>query len=397
MFSIAIIGFGQRISNVASSLLATASGRIRLVGWADPGTPPPGVACLEGRGIAVGQGFHDVGEMLAALRPDGVLIGSPNHLHLEHIRLSLEAGCRIFSEKPVVSDLAQSEELVRLLARYGAERLQVGLVLRSSPLFHAVCQLRDSGRLGRLVSMEASENLLPDHGGFIRRDWRRYQRYSGGYLIEKCSHDFDLYNALFASRASRVASFGGCDIFVPGNRALEDGPGEKGARRYRSWPVGWKEQEADGVFASDADVLDNQLALVEYAGGGRLSFHSNTHCAWHQRRWLLAGTHGTVEGDFATGSLRFQAPYGASENIALGGSGGHYGADPAMVADLAACWLDGGDFPVPAQAAIEAGVVCLAVDEAQRSGTVVELAPWWRRLDDAATGSSAHQAVGVAP
>ena len=86
--------------------------------------------------------------------------------------------------------------------------------------------------------------------------------------------------------------------------------------------------------------------------------------------------------------MTWQPAFGKAEELpiitATGGAGdGHYGADEAMGRDLAACWLDGKPFPVPAQAAIEAGLLCLAIDEAQRTGKVVDLAPTWAELDAA--------------
>jgi hypothetical protein len=52
-----------------------------------------------------------------------------------------------------------------------------------------------------------------------------------------------------------------------------------------------------------------------------------------------------------------------------------------MSRDLAACWLDGVPFPVPAKAALEAGLACMAIDQAQRTGAIVDAGPWMRTLD----------------
>lgn len=381
--TIAVAGLGSRISGVIGHLVAAAGDRVRLVGWADP--QPTGKAHLDGKGISTGQGFTDVATMLTALRPDVLMVGSPNHLHLSQIEAGLAAGCRIFTEKPVVLDRAGSVTLARLAARHGAERILVGLVLRSSPLFQGVMRQLASGRLGRLVSLECNEHLHYEHGAFIMRDWRRMRAWSGSYLLEKCCHDFDLYQGFTGQRALRVASFGGRGIFTPENAALSQRRDGKGREPYHAWRAGWN--HGGEVFTSDADVLDHQVALVEYAGGTRLAFHSNTHCAFTQRRWLLAGTHATLEADLCTNRLRVQDVISQTtpeEVVPDSGHGnGHYGADEQMGRDLAASLLDGKPFPASLRGALEAGLTCMAIDEAQRSGAVVDLAPWWAEFDAA--------------
>ncbi|MFM2089891.1 MAG: hypothetical protein RLZZ127_380 [Planctomycetota bacterium] len=367
---IAIIGLGMRISGVWRHLHAAAAGRMVLVGYADP-APRVGLDELAKAGLDAGQGFADHRVMLASLKPDAVLIGSPNHVHLEHLRDAMAAGCRVFTEKPVVISPEDTWTAAQLIRDAGADRVQVGLVLRSSPFFRAVSA--HIGRIGRLVSMEANEHLPPEHGGFLMRDWRRKRAWSGSHILEKCCHDIDLYQAL-CGRVVKAASFGGRSVFTPENARLDsDG-------RYRAWWKGW--QGTDEVFASDGDILDHQVAILETERGVRISFHANNHAADRQRRWLICGVEGLIEGDFANPVLRVRRVYEEPEGIDLGtGNAHHYGADEAMGRDLAACWLDGVPFPVPAKAALEAGLACMAIDQAQRTGSIVDAAAWMRALD----------------
>ena len=60
---------------------------------------------------------------------DLLMIGSPNHLHLDHIKVGLNAGVGIFAEKPIVVNENQSYELAQLLAEFGEDQVLVGLVL----------------------------------------------------------------------------------------------------------------------------------------------------------------------------------------------------------------------------------------------------------------------------
>ncbi|WP_313688307.1 Gfo/Idh/MocA family oxidoreductase, partial [Pantoea sp.] len=217
---VGIIGLGFRLGylgHVFSSLLPDFT----IVGYVDPA--PAGLATLQQHGITAGDVYDTPEALLAAHQLDMLMIGSPNHLHLEHIRIGLEAGVKVFCEKPVVASLEQSYQLAELLAQYGQEQLLIGLVLRYAPMYRDVLQARQSGALGHIVSVEASEHIYPYHGAFFMRDWRRYSRYSGSFMLEKCCHDLDLYNSLIGSRPMRVASFGGRRNFVPENDPRQHG------------------------------------------------------------------------------------------------------------------------------------------------------------------------------
>src|SRR5690606_19231350 len=118
--------------------------------------------------------YDDVETMLAETKPDLLMVGSPNHLHLDHISAGLAAGARVFSEKPVVRSEEETWALARLLREHGQTSVLVGLVLRSAPLVAAVSRILGE-KLGPLVSFEGNEHLHPEHGGFLMRDWRRHE------------------------------------------------------------------------------------------------------------------------------------------------------------------------------------------------------------------------------
>ena len=374
--TVAIIGLGLRIATVWRHLQTASCGGLRLVGYADP--DPVGLEPLQAAGTDPGRSFIDHQAMLDQLRPDVVLIGSPNHLHLGHIRDALAAGCRVFSEKPVVISVEETMACARLLRQHGADRLLVGLVLRSSPLFRAMRAVAD--RLGQVVSIEANEHLSPEHGGFLMRDWRRRREWAGSFLLEKCCHDIDLLHCHAGSRLVRLASFGGRGIYLPQHADLEQPRLGNGQRRYRSWRRGW--QGADTVFTSDADVVDHQVVIGAFENGVKLTFHTNTHAPLGERRQVLFGTHATLEGQFGSGRLRLRTVDGPVEEQDTGDEqGGHGGADVAMGRDLAATLVDGAPFPVLAKAALEAGLAAMAADRAMREERVITIADEYAMLD----------------
>ena len=87
--------------------------------------------------------------MLSNEKLDLLMIGSPNHLHLDHIKIGLNAGIKIFAEKPIVVNEAQSFELAKLLGEFGQDQVLVGLVLRYSQHARSVRNLIDKNILGR--------------------------------------------------------------------------------------------------------------------------------------------------------------------------------------------------------------------------------------------------------
>lgn len=380
-YRIGVIGLGQRIAHVLAAM--------KEVGWSldvaahvDPA--PVGAPILAAAGIDAGRVCADVPELLAAGPYDLVMIGTPNHLHFEHLNLALDAGFPIFAEKPIVRTEDETLELAARLAKGGAPPLFIGLVMRSMSIVRETIARVDAGDLGTLVSIDATEHLPPEHGGYLARNWRRKQAYGGSYLLDKVCHDFDIFGRLARGRPAKVASFGGRDIFTP---ARADAPRvySDGQAAYALREAGWA--GANDAFQSDMDVTDHQTALVQYDNGVRLSFHANSHVALPERRWYLAGTDGTLIADLVRNKLMFRKAMdrGKPERIEYGNrtEDSHNGADQSMARDLLAA-LEGRDaFPVTPFDSMEAGLTVMAIDEAMARGEMLDCAPMWARYDAA--------------
>ncbi|MGL6314861.1 Gfo/Idh/MocA family protein [Vibrio sp. WXL103] len=373
---IAVVGLGRRAVMVLNDLYAVDSGT-KLVGYCDPNP-----VLLNKLNLPVCGGNHQsVPDMLVSVVPDLLLVASPNHLHLEHVRAGLEAGVKVFCEKPLVSSLEQTWKMAGLLCKYGSSRLMVGMVLRYSQHMLDLKKVIADGTLGRIVSLEACEHILPSHGAFFMRDWRRFSRYSGGYMLEKCCHDLDLYHMLVGSRPSKVASFGARAAFVPEFESRLEGD-----QQYHQRPSYWR--STSNPFTSEADIVDHQTAILQFENGVSMTFHTNTNSPELQRRFSIYGTHGMAEGEFEKGYLKVhcartnqlcldidytQDPQACSH---------HYGADLRM-ANLLSQFLrcDAAPLAVTAKQALEAGIIALSIDSARRLGEVIDLQPLWHRLD----------------
>jgi predicted dehydrogenase len=378
---IAVIGLGQRIAHVLAAM-KEMGWDLRLDGYVDPA--PVGAPILDAAGILPGRAFDTPEALLAAGPYDLVMIGSPNHLHLTHLETAFAAGYPIFSEKPVVRTEAESIALARRLAGGAIPPLFIGLVMRSMPIVREVIARIDAGDLGPLVSMDATEHLPPEHGAYLARNWRRRAEWGGSFMLDKVCHDFDIFGRIAGSRPARVASFGGRRIFTP-ERANAPKTYEDGSAAYALRDAGWR--GANDAFHSNMDLADHQTAIVEYASGFQLAFHSNSHVALSERRWYVAGAEGTLIADLARNRLMVRRALhrGKPERIDYGGltADAHNGADQAMAVDLLAA-LDGERaFPVTPWDSLEAGLTVMAIDRAMETRQVVECAPMWADFDAA--------------
>ena len=376
---ISAISLGNRIAHVYHEL-SQINQDADLVAFVDP--QPIGKNYAEKNNFFPSQEYSSLNEMLSNEKLDLLMIGSPNHLHLDHIKTGLNAGIKIFAEKPIVVNEDQSFELAKLLGEFGQDQVLVGLVLRYSQHARSVRNLINKNILGDIISIEASEHIMPWHGGFFMRNWRRKEKFSGGFMLEKCCHDIDFYNMIVGSRVKRVASFGGRSSFIPKNKP------ENNLEEFTKYNLtGWEAKES--VFDSDADIVDHQVAIIEYENGATLAFHTNMRVPDEFRRFAVIGTNGMVEGDFVRGFLKahdqqnnvvLDEDYGA----AFGMVKGHYGADNLMLKDINQHLtnVEKTNLPVGVKDCIEAGIIAMKIDESRKTGKIIDLTSSWSRLDE---------------
>ncbi|MFD2648369.1 Gfo/Idh/MocA family protein [Devosia albogilva] len=377
---VGIVGLGYRLGYLAR-VFSLAHPDFTVAAYVDP--DPAGLPYVEEHGVSVGQSYDSLEAMLDAEQLDLLMVGSPNHLHLEHIRIGLERGLKIFAEKPVVTTIEDTMELARLLAQYGSDNVMVGLVLRYAPLYVDLRKAQAEGKLGDIAAIEASEHIPPYHGAFFMRDWRRYERYSGSFMLEKCCHDLDLYNGVMGCRPRYVSSFGGRRSFVPKNAPQAAGAND--LEVYHRKPSGW--MGSDKVFDSDGDIIDFQQALVEYENGASLCFHTNLNVPHDFRRFAVIGAQGMAEGDFIRNYFQVTDAR-TSERLVdktyqTSDLSQHYGADEQMAEDILKHLLEGAPLPVSVTDALEAGLLALSMDQAMRTRSVVDMTPIWQQFDAA--------------
>ncbi len=158
-----------------------ASAQATLGAIVDPA--PQAAELAERAGVPV---FATLQELLAADTPDGVILATPNPLHLAHALTCIAAGVPMLLEKPITPTVDEGEQLVRAAEQAGA-RVLVGHHRAHSPIMAKARAVIDSGALGRLVAVSGSATFFkPDHY-FVDAPWRR--EIGGGPILINMIHE----------------------------------------------------------------------------------------------------------------------------------------------------------------------------------------------------------------
>ena len=148
---------------------------------------------------------------------DVLLICTQDADHYGHAMKALEAGYDILLEKPASETLERCEDLDRKAKELG-RRIMLCFVLRYTPFYRAVREFIDSGRLGRVMSIRASEGVEAFHQAhsYVRGHWSNTSK-SSPMIVAKCSHDTDLMCWFAGSEPKVVTSHGSLDWFKKDN------------------------------------------------------------------------------------------------------------------------------------------------------------------------------------
>ncbi len=256
--------------------------------------------------------------------------------------------------------------------------LRFGLVLRYSPHYRKIRDIVASGRIGKLISLEFNETLHFDHGGYIFGNWRRDRSVAGTHLLEKCCHDLDVANWIVDSLPMRVASFGGNDFFHP-RECWRDRPGRAGSGfRFPGILCTWRDPHRIDPFSAGASIVDNQVAILQYASGVRATFHANCAAAFPERRFSLCGTRGAIRADVITRKIEVrEIGYGKPIEVFENPAGSHGGGDQVLSQGLRATLLEGASPRASVDDGIRACVAAFAIDRAMEENRVVDLTDDW--------------------
>jgi predicted dehydrogenase len=130
---------------------------------------------------------------------DAVFVSSPTKFHFDHVVAASQAGKDVFCEKPMATNLAEAEKMLKIVERAGV-KAQVGLVMRYEPLLNYAKQLIDTnaGQIELPICILIRDDQCFPIRGAHPTSWRKYRDLTGGgTLIEHSIHDIDVMRWLF--------------------------------------------------------------------------------------------------------------------------------------------------------------------------------------------------------
>ena len=162
--------------------------------------------------------FTEFDKMIKEQKPDAVLVTSIDRTHHTYIIRAMELGCDVISEKPMTIDEVKCQEILDAVKRTGRD-LRVTFNYRYAPHNTKVRELIMNNTIGDVFSVHFEWLLNTSHGADYFRRWHRDKRNSGGLLVHKSTHHFDLVNFWLGVKPKRVFAFG--DLMFYGRENAE--------------------------------------------------------------------------------------------------------------------------------------------------------------------------------
>lgn len=320
----AVVGTGGRVPMFIDPIVDTYRESAELVGLCDSSETRRNyhrdrLAKAYGVAPAPTYAAEDFDRMLRERRPDTVIVCVPDYLHHEFIVRALDFGCDVISEKPLTTDAAKFAEIDAAVRRTG-RRVRTTFNYRWAPGATQVRRLIAAGEIGSVKHVDFEYMLNTAHGADYFRRWHSYKAMSGGLLVHKSTHHFDLINWWIDAIPETVFAMGGL-VFYGKENAIARGQ-EKLTRypRYTGVPesVGdpfrmnlegdptlnelYRKAETDSGYIRDENVfrdgitIEDSLSLtLRYRTGVMASYSLNAFCPCEGFRVSITGDAGRIE------------------------------------------------------------------------------------------------------
>lgn len=334
-----IVGCGLMGQEHLRNLLALDGATVTAV--ADPHPPSLEQVAWQTGDLRVAA-FADHRELLASGLCDAVIVATPNMTHADVLVDVLAAGLHVLVEKPLCTTVADCRRVAEAAAGHQGV-VWVGLEYRYLPPVARLAALVAGGTVGevRMVSVrEHRHPFLPKVG-----DWNRFNRNTGGTLVEKCCHFFDLMRLLAGSEPLRVAATGAQDV-----------------------------NHLDERYAGEVpDILDNAFVIVDFDHGrrGALDLCMFAEGSRHEQEVVVVGDAGKAEAFLPSGVVRTgrraDGPAGVQEEVAADARvrhvGFHHGASYLEHLDFQSAVRRG----APARVSLHDGLMSVAMGVAAQT------------------------------
>ncbi|MFG2796617.1 Gfo/Idh/MocA family oxidoreductase [Streptomyces pseudovenezuelae] len=315
----AVVGTGHRAQLFTRALAARPGHRVAAL--CDPS--PTRMAfhnrlLAEAGEPAAVQGEPDhFARLLAEEDIDEVVVTTVDAAHDRYIVPALRAGCRVVTEKPMTVDADRCARILDTVRATG-NSLTVAFNYRFNPVHEKVRALLAEGAVGEILSVHFEWLLDTRHGADYFRRWHREKRHSGGLMVHKASHHFDLVNWWLADEPQEVFGYGRLGFYGP-EAGARHGLRRDYTRAHGADPAAddpfaldlaaddtlralYLDAERDDGYLRDRNVFDGPVTIeddmalvVRHARGATMTYHLTAYSPWEGYRVMFNGSGGRLE------------------------------------------------------------------------------------------------------
>lgn len=329
---------------------------------------------------------EDFEKMIKDQQVDVVIVTTIDRTHHTYLCRAMAAGCDAITEKPMTVDAEKCKQILEVQQRTG-KKLTVTFNYRYAPRNAKVKELLQSGLIGEITSLHFEWLLDTQHGADYFRRWHRDKRNSGGLMVHKSTHHFDLVNWWLSSCPETVMAMGDLRFYGKENaenrgeprfylRGTDDAAAAKDPfaldlkKNAELKELYYDCEPADGyrrdqnVFGDGISIEDDIGVMVRYRNKAVMTYHLVAFAPWEGYRVAFNGTKGRLEFEVTEKSyvsggeddhnltrnvkgasthkvlepttLLYRPHWGEPQKIELPetNSGGHGGADEVLLRDV---------------------------------------------------------------
>jgi predicted dehydrogenase len=324
--------------------------------------------------------------MVAETRPDTVIVTTMDSTHHLYINRAMELGCDAITEKPMTIDAAKARSIFETIERTGRQ-LRVTFNYRYAPIATAVREQIMEGAIGRPLHINFQWVLDTFHGADYFRRWHREKDKSGGLLVHKATHHFDLINWWIQSYPKQVFAMGDLLFYGRANATargeeysyerytgreeavrdpfalrLDTNPALRGLYLEAEKDTGYLRDR--NVFGDNISAEDTMSVTARYRNNALLTYSLIAYSPWEGYRVAITGDKGRLEVDmteqvgrtfvagqeetpifapsdpdvvarFGGKEIRLYPMFGRPYEVPIPEAmGGHGGADPVMLEQI---------------------------------------------------------------
>lgn len=319
--------------------------------------------------------YTEFDQMLDDLQPDYIIVTSVDRTHHDYIIRAMEKGYDVISEKPMTIDEEKAQAIIDAQKRTG-KTLRVTFNYRYAPHNTKIRELIRDGVIGDVFSIHFEWLLNTEHGADYFRRWHRNKVNSGGLLVHKSTHHFDLVNFWLDSYPKTVFAFGDLKFYGMknaekrgvtdfyyrsyGSEAAKNDPFAIDLESSEDLRELYLKAEADSgyirdrsVFSDDISIEDTLGVTVKYDSGAILTYSLNAYMPWEgfnvsfngskgriemkvvERSYINAGGDKEDEGALKVKQITVFPMFGKPYEVEIvEGEGGHGGGDPILLNDI---------------------------------------------------------------